>query len=97
MFVDLAFFFYRCGDHRYLHVLAHSFPTRRASDLQRGLLNILLRQLVHNIESHLNQLLLARIEGEGRSAEHTPELQPLIRNSYAVFCMKKKKTIIPNY
>src|SRR3546814_18919583 len=28
-----CFFFYRHGDHRYLHVLTHSFPTRRPSDL----------------------------------------------------------------
>src|SRR3546814_10836514 len=27
-----------------------------------------------------------------RSAEHTTELQSLMRNSYAVFCLKKKKT-----
>src|SRR3546814_14222946 len=27
------FFFYCCGDHRDLHVLTHSFPTRRSSDL----------------------------------------------------------------
>src|SRR3546814_7842639 len=27
-----------------------------------------------------------------RSEEHTSELQPLMRNSYAVFCLKKKKT-----
>src|SRR3546814_7427802 len=26
-----------------------------------------------------------------RSAEHTSELQSLMRNSYAVFCLKKKK------
>src|SRR3546814_19225018 len=29
-----AFFFYYSGDHRDLHVLTHSFPTRRSSDLQ---------------------------------------------------------------
>src|SRR3546814_2291799 len=28
----------------------------------------------------------------GRSEEHTSELQSLMRNSYAVFCLKKKKT-----
>src|SRR3546814_5019375 len=34
------------------------------------------------------------IEGPGhRSEEHTSELQSLMRNSYAVFCLKKKKTI----
>src|SRR3546814_3159614 len=27
-----------------------------------------------------------------RSEEHTSELQPLMRISYAVFCLKKKKT-----
>src|SRR3546814_9892858 len=29
----------------------------------------------------------------GRSEEHTSELQTLMRNSYAVFCLKKKKKI----
>src|SRR3546814_5737673 len=32
------------------------------------------------------------LENEGRSEEHTSELQSLMRNSYAVFCLKKKKT-----
>src|SRR3546814_5200823 len=30
-------------------------------------------------------------EGTGRSEEHTSELQSLMRISYAVFCLKKKK------
>src|SRR3546814_2519875 len=30
---------------------------------------------------------------EGRSEEHTSELQSLMRISYAVFCLKKKKKI----
>src|SRR3546814_1697371 len=29
--------------------------------------------------------------GSQRSEEHTSELQSLMRNSYAVFCLKKKK------
>src|SRR3546814_1282584 len=29
-----------------------------------------------------------------RSEEHTPELQSLMRISYAVFCLKKKKTYL---
>src|SRR3546814_6003780 len=36
----------------------------------------------------------ADIEG-GRSEEHTSELQSLMRISYAVFCLQKKRT--PNY
>src|SRR3546814_5194418 len=30
-----------------------------------------------------------------RSEEHTSELQSLMRNSYAVFCLKKKKKLNP--
>src|SRR3546814_3703341 len=33
-----------------------------------------------------------RNAGIGRSEEHTSELQSLMRISYAVFCLKKKKT-----
>src|SRR3546814_10431152 len=36
--------------------------------------------------------LVHRLEGRGRSEEHTSELQSLMRISYAVFCLKKKKT-----
>src|SRR3546814_7250847 len=32
-------------------------------------------------------------DGEVRSEEHTSELQSLMRISYAVFCLKKKKNI----
>src|SRR3546814_17131980 len=31
----IFFFFYEYGDHRDLHVLTHSFPTRRSSDLDK--------------------------------------------------------------
>src|SRR3546814_6786008 len=34
---------------------------------------------------------------EDRSEEHTSELQSLMRTSYAVFCLKKKKHIIQIY
>src|SRR3546814_6986717 len=33
-----------------------------------------------------------RLPAEGRSEEHTSELQSLMRISYAVFCLKKKTT-----
>src|SRR3546814_4866631 len=35
--------------------------------------------------------LVEGIDGLGRSEEHTSELQSLMRNSYAVFCLNKKK------
>src|SRR3546814_6731066 len=34
---------------------------------------------------------IAELKGQGRSEEHTSELQSLMRISYAVFCLKKKK------
>src|SRR3546814_6361246 len=37
------------------------------------------------------EALLAEL-GFARSEEHTSELQSLMRNSYAVFCLKKKKS-----
>src|SRR3546814_8922843 len=41
------------------------------------------------IFEHLNPQMAIE---EGRSEEHTSELQSLMRISYAVFCLKKKKT-----
>src|SRR3546814_5250459 len=38
-----------------------------------------------------DRLDLAELAGDERSEEHTSELQSLMRNSYAVFCLKKKK------
>src|SRR3546814_4259713 len=38
-----------------------------------------------------NALILGIICGVTRSEEHTSELQSLMRISYAVFCLKKKK------
>src|SRR3546814_6290191 len=35
--------------------------------------------------------LIASADGDGRSEEHTSELQSLMRISYAVFCLKNKK------
>src|SRR3546814_3928343 len=36
------------------------------------------------------------VDPEGRSEEHTSELQSLMRISYAVFCLKKNIKIVPN-
>src|SRR3546814_9485491 len=45
-------------------------------------------------EGHERELTIVRVKQEvgARSEEHTSELQPLMRISYAVFCLKKKKT-----
>src|SRR3546814_2351908 len=41
---------------------------------------------------HMGFLHAMREGEEMRSEEHTSELQSLMRNSYAVFCLKKKTT-----
>src|SRR3546814_3252060 len=56
--------------------------------------------IAHTTQSHAYKLSIgcARnglpqrgLAHAGRSEEHTSELQSLMRNSYAVFCLKKKK------
>src|SRR3546814_6243367 len=37
------------------------------------------------------------VRAAARSEEHTSELQSLMRISYAVFCLKKKKTTVNHY
>src|SRR3546814_10331843 len=39
-----------------------------------------------------NQIVQLKLANMLRSEEHTSELQSLMRISYAVFCLKKKKT-----
>src|SRR3546814_1140436 len=48
----------------------------------------------HGIGGHVFQgrYRAVMVESPGRSEEHTSELQSLMRISYAVFCLKKKKT-----
>src|SRR3546814_4819901 len=48
----------------------------------------------HAAHAHVQHKLAGsnRARRFGRSEEHTSELQSLMRISYAVFCLKKKKT-----
>src|SRR3546814_7932324 len=46
-----------------------------------------------SLACHVRHLFVrCECEMAGRSAEHTSEIQSLMRHSYAVFCLKKKKT-----
>src|SRR3546814_9498991 len=64
-----------------------------------GRRNIVVIGIVRIVEHHRPRSLVAIAEKqetagndvEVRSEEHTSELQSLMRNSYAVFCLKKKK------
>src|SRR3546814_6892941 len=56
-----------------------------ASQLELTIGQSVLCQLVSGLRQHV---IMSRLD---RSEEHTSELQSLMRNSYAVFCLKKKK------
>src|SRR3546814_5478945 len=46
-----------------------------------------------DVIGHFLPRILEHLAFRGRSEEHTSELQSLMRISYAVFCLKKKKLI----
>src|SRR3546814_1171659 len=51
------------------------------------------RGVRHREHLHLREIRIGHETAfEPRSEEHTSELQSLMRTSYAVFCLKKKKT-----
>src|SRR3546814_6135329 len=65
-----------------------------------------LRDVVHALETAAkdNRVKAVALDldvfvggGQARSEEHTSELQSLMRNSYAVFCLKKKKKKIKKH
>src|SRR3546814_17414463 len=108
----ISIFFFSCyGDHRVLHVLTHSFPTRRSSDLAGRARAACFFPPVFSPPAafpptssapaflrpvpacvlRCQACPRATFISSGRSEEHTSELQSLMRISYAVFCLKKKK------
>src|SRR3546814_18470494 len=92
----LFLFFSFYGDHRYLYVLTHTFPTRRSS----GLLVLAMREGAPDNVKGISLFIVPKflVNDDGslgarngvRSEEHTSELQSLMRISYAVFCLTKK-------
>src|SRR3546814_6749662 len=79
--------------------MTHSFPTRRSSDLVEEEPEVEeaaapVPGVAAETEANGDRKRKRRRRrrgGKGRSEEHTSELQSLMRISYAVFCLKKKK------
>src|SRR3546814_6316589 len=68
------------------------FRSRRARrELVRPALNILVIVDLQEFARVIDESLGERAIPGPRSEEHTSELQSLMRISYAVFCLKKKK------
>src|SRR3546814_1046748 len=70
-------------------------PTILPNDFQEAR-DLFRLRLIYGLERRVaNRALPNRSENHIRSEEHTSELQSLMRISYAVFCLKKKKTNKP--
>src|SRR3546814_1425714 len=72
----LFFFFEGYGDHRDLHVLTHSFPTRRSSDLRRRLTDPVLAMPRRRA---VLRLMLSAEEHLFEPGKLVPELHRLLR------------------
>src|SRR5438874_8773391 len=95
MFV-VAVFFYLYGDHRDLH----SFPTRRSSDLSHR--SSRPRSQAGHLPQGMMKLETTRApvlnpETPGPDRKSTRLNSSHVEISYAVFCLKKKNTIVEAY
>src|SRR3546814_2585617 len=70
------------------HVLEGARDGRSVADLMEAGAHVLSRAPVMPGIAEM----IPDVQVEARSEEHTSELQSLMRISYAVFCLKKKKT-----
>src|SRR3546814_1112419 len=71
---------------------------QRAVPDRRLLLTVgLLALLAHGISLFIQLISPSGLHLDFRSEEHTSELQSLMRISYAVFCLKKKRQHYPNH
>src|SRR3546814_10638745 len=83
------------GDEQPATIIAHLCAMPQLWPIRRGIDQLILR--LGRAQAMIINLLIiiGRLEGFSalwfRSEEHTSELQSLMRISYAVFCLKKKK------
>src|SRR3546814_1064155 len=99
--VHISIFSERCAHlpHNVLHIrVCHGLNGSSTAQLSMRLRQRIVKlPRVHTLglpHEHLNQAVLERVQMPvRRSEEHTSELQSLMRISYAVLCLKKKKYI----
>src|SRR3546814_8258106 len=65
--------------------------SREREFASHSLSNDVMTSLAGINDKRLRLLVSAAVAAAHRSEEHTSELQSLMRSSYAVFCLKKKK------
>src|SRR3546814_3590991 len=72
--------------------LNHTDPESLPSGFRLGDNDTRILAVARNLANDGHQVTLVSKDLPLRSEEHTSELQSLMRISYAVFCLKKKKT-----
>src|SRR3546814_5461602 len=85
----------RAQERQYASLLAHRKALERSEERFRDIAEVSSDWLWEVDSTGTLTYLSERFEqvtGFNRSEEHTSELQSLMRISYAVFCLKKKKT-----
>src|SRR3546814_7263243 len=70
--------------------LAQFLSDRRVVEIPQILWQPILRGIILTTRPKKSAHAYAQVWTDERSEEHTSELQSLMRNSYAVFCLKKK-------
>src|SRR3546814_2472657 len=82
----------RLGETELAPALATLLEVLRQHDLHQDLIDSMVEAVRDYVAGHSRQIAdLVEERSEWRSEEHTSELQSLMRNTYAVFCLKKKK------
>src|SRR3546814_8961917 len=80
--------------HAALGIGRHAVSPVRWVGVRRGSSALRALPQSHMERCFVNGTMVGQRPSSDRSEEHTSELQPLMRISYAVFCLKKKKTTI---
>src|SRR3546814_7863160 len=70
------------------YLICHDYHVLSEAMLRCDCVGICTEPMLDYLSEHYE---LCRLDVDGRSEEHTSELQSLMRNSYAVFGLKKKK------
>src|SRR3546814_9629145 len=69
----------------------HTLSLHDALPISRPRMAEKIGRKVDRMDANQRRRTCSQLSLDERSEEHTSELQSLMRNSYAVFCLKKKK------
>src|SRR3546814_618983 len=83
-------------DKKYSPSQVSAFILQKMKETAESFLGETVTQAVITVPAYFNDAQRQATKDAGRSEEHTSELQSLMRISYAVFCLKKKKHIHHN-